>query len=106
MPIGHPFSTGFRVLFEHAMFELRNVFGDGPPQSTFTLSEVASGPRDAGVIGHNPYEVELQRFVSCIRGGGDPELLDVERAIEALRMSIATQRSLAEHRAVALATIR
>jgi len=30
MPRGHPFSVGFRVLFEGALFELHNVFGKGP----------------------------------------------------------------------------
>ena len=43
----------------------------------------------------NPYQVELQRFVDCINGRADPDLLDVERAIEALMLSVATQRALA-----------
>jgi predicted dehydrogenase len=42
----------------------------------------------------NPYQVELQRFVDCIDGRAVPELLDVERAIEALMLSIATQDAL------------
>jgi predicted dehydrogenase len=49
--------------------------------------------RPVPVAERNPYEVELQRFVDCLRGRADPALLDVDRAIEALRLSIATTRS-------------
>jgi len=48
----------------------------------------------------NPYQAELQRFVNCIRGRADPELLDAERAIEALVLSIATQRALEEGQSI------
>ena len=48
----------------------------------------------------NPFEVELQRFVDCIRGRADPALLDADRAIEALLLSLAAQRSLAEQRPI------
>jgi len=40
--------------------------------------------------------------VDCINGRADPEHLDVKRAIEALVLSVATQRSLAESRSVAI----
>ncbi|HEY1880205.1 MAG TPA: Gfo/Idh/MocA family oxidoreductase [Caulobacteraceae bacterium] len=96
MPRGHPFTVGFRALFEGAVFELHNSFGDGPPDSRFTVSDDARGPRDVAVPGWNPYQAELQRFVDCIAGRAEPELLDVDRAIEALTLSTATQRSLAE----------
>ena len=46
------------------------------------------------VIDRNPYEVELQRFVDCIKGRADPTLLDVDRAIEALRLSLAARRAI------------
>jgi predicted dehydrogenase len=46
------------------------------------------------VPARNPYQVELQRFVDCINGRADPELLDVERAIETLMLSTATQDAL------------
>jgi predicted dehydrogenase len=45
------------------------------------------------VANRNPYEVELQRFVDCVRGRADPALLDADRAIEALRLSLATIES-------------
>jgi predicted dehydrogenase len=52
------------------------------------------------VAERNPYEVELQRFAGYVRGTADPGLLDADRTIEALLLSLATQRSLAEHRAI------
>ena len=105
MPVSYPFSAGFRVLFERALFELQNVFGDGTPRSIFTICDDASGPRDVTLRGRNPYQAELQRFVDCIRGQADPALLDVERAIEALKLSIATQRSLEGARAIEIDAI-
>ena len=96
MPIGCPFMTGFRALFEGAVVELRNVFQpDGPPISSFTLSDDGSPPTDVQLEGDNPYAVELRRFVDCIEGRADPALLDADRAIEALTLSHATQASLA-----------
>jgi UDP-N-acetylglucosamine 3-dehydrogenase len=101
MPKGYPFSVGFRALFEGALFELANVFADdGPPQSRFTVADDSSGPRDVPIIGHNPYAMELQRFVDCIEGRATPDLLDVDRAIEALNLSLATQQALAQSQAI------
>jgi UDP-N-acetylglucosamine 3-dehydrogenase len=107
MPVGFPFSTGFRALFERAAFELRTVFGDrGPPQSVFTAVDGTGPPAPVAIEGRNPYEVELQRFVDCITGRADPALLDVERAIEALELSLATQRALAEGGAIGIEAAR
>ena len=96
MPPGFPFSSGFRALFERAAFDHRAVFdGDGPPNSSFTIfTDKAHGTPVAAPPG-NPYQVELQHFVDCINGRADPALLDVERAIEALMLSVATQNALA-----------
>jgi UDP-N-acetylglucosamine 3-dehydrogenase len=106
MPRGHPFSVGFRALFEGALFELHNVFGGGPPRSKFTMCDDASGLREITMRGRNPYQHELQRFVDCIRGEADPELLDVDRAIDALTMSVATQHSLEQARSMAIRAVR
>lgn len=101
MPPGFAFSVGFRALFERAAFDHRAVFeGAGPPKTTFTMVAGRDSAQPVSVPVKNPYEVELQRFVDCIRGHADPALLDVERAIEALVLSVATQRSLAEGRSV------
>jgi len=93
MPPGTPFTVGFRALFEKAVFELQQVFRDGPPESTFTIAEGRAPPRPVHLAGGNPYEIELRRFVDCIAGKADPALLDADRAIEALELSLAVQRA-------------
>jgi predicted dehydrogenase len=74
--------------------------GGGPPESSFTIVDEAGPLAPVAIPGRNPYEVELRRFVDCMAGPADPELLDVDRAIEALELSLATQRALAEGGAV------
>jgi predicted dehydrogenase len=95
MPSGMPFTAGFRALFENACFELQQVFENGPPRVAFTIAEGASPPRPVTLEGGNPYEVELRRFVDCIAGRADPEMLDADRAIEALSLSLEIRRALA-----------
>jgi UDP-N-acetylglucosamine 3-dehydrogenase len=96
MPPGFPFAAGFRVLFERASFDHRAVFEDGPPKSSFTIFNGKAQGTPVPVPSRNPYQVELQRFVDCINGRADPALLDVDRAIEALMLSAATQHALAD----------
>jgi UDP-N-acetylglucosamine 3-dehydrogenase len=93
MPPGSPFTTGFRALFERAAFEHLATFSGGPPKSSFTVAAGTTPARSVPVVDRNPYEVELQRFVDCMLGRADPALLDVDRAIEALRLSLATSAS-------------
>ena len=105
MPKSFAFCAGFRVLLEHGAFELNTVFGDGPPTSTL-LFYPADGAREVVAIeGHNPFEKELRLFVECVRGKAAPDLLDAERAVEALRLSIATQQSLKEARSISLVEV-
>ena len=100
MPPGFAFTVGFRVLFDRAVFEHQAVFDKIPPTASFTIVEEKEPARSIPMPGQNPYEVELQRFVDCIRSRADPALLDADRAIEALVLSTATQRSLEEARSV------
>jgi predicted dehydrogenase len=102
MPPGTPFSAGFRALFETASFELQQIFLDGPPRVTFTIAEGRWPPRPI-TLGGDPYLAELRRFINCIEGRADPALLDADRAIEALTLSLAAQRALAERRTVEIA---
>lgn len=101
-PTGTPFTVGFRALFEDACFELQQVFRGGPPDTSFTIAAGRSSPQPVALHDANPYEVELRRFVDCIDGKADPALLDADRAIEALRLSTATQQALAQGVSVAL----
>ena len=100
MPPGFPFAVGFRALFEGAAFEHQAIFENGPPKSTFTIFDGKAPAQSLPTAARNPYQAELQRFVDCIAGRADPALLDAERAIEALVLSAATQRALAEGRSI------
>lgn len=102
MPPGTPFTVGFRVLFEKAVFELQQVFRNGPPEIAFTIAEGKTPPKPVDLAGSNPYEIELRRFVDCIAGKADSALLDADRAIEALHLSLAARQALAQGRVVAL----
>jgi UDP-N-acetylglucosamine 3-dehydrogenase len=103
MPKSFPFSAGFRAVFERGAFELETVFqAGGPPKSDFTFFPDDGASRAVDLAGSNPYEEELRLFVSTIRGEADGHLLDAEHAMKALSMSIATQRSLRELRAIEL----
>jgi predicted dehydrogenase len=102
MPIGLPFTVGLRALFERGLIELDTVFDEMPPTSRFTLTTDEARETPIAVIGQNPYEVELRRFVDCVLGRADPALFDCERAIEALALSEAAQQALAERRTVDL----
>jgi UDP-N-acetylglucosamine 3-dehydrogenase len=106
LPKSFPFSAGFRVLFQKGAFDLRNVFKDGPPQSTFTFFPDEGDQQAISIAGHNPYEEELRLFFDCVRGEGDPSLLGPEHALNALALSLATQRSLEEQRTIDVASMR
>ena len=100
MPNSFPFSAGFRVALERGVFELENVFEAGPPKTKFTFFPAEGQPHPVTVEGHNPYEKELRVFIESIRGEADPHVLDPEHAMSALELSIATQKSLRERRAI------
>jgi len=93
MPPGSPFTAGFRALFEQAVFELQQVFRGGPPDIAFTIAVGRTPPQPVDLAGGNPYEIELRRFADCIAGNADPALLDADRAIESLELSLAVQRA-------------
>jgi len=95
MPASFPFQLGMRVTGTLGAIEMTAKFGaDGPPEGTLT-SYPAVGEATPVVLDEaDPYEAECRYFVDCVRGEADPELLDAEWAIEALRVSLATQEAL------------
>jgi UDP-N-acetylglucosamine 3-dehydrogenase len=102
LPNSFAFSSGFRVLFEMGAFELKTSFARNPPESTFRFYPEGGSPEAVAIRGHNPYEKELRYFADCLRGEADPTLLDAQRALEALTLSVATQQSLQARQAVAI----
>ena len=102
MPTGFSFSVGIRVVGETKALELSTTFANGIPKTT--LASYARESEEVRVNGQDPYMAECQYFVECVRGDADPQLLSAERALEALRLSIAIQDSLKQQRTVRLAT--
>ncbi|HSZ53351.1 MAG TPA: Gfo/Idh/MocA family oxidoreductase [Caulobacteraceae bacterium] len=103
MPATYPFSVGFRALFETALIVSEAVFSEaGPPKAALNVYPQTGEPWRPDTPAANPYQLELERFVACIRGTADPALLDVDNALAALTLSIATQTSLSERRPVEL----
>jgi hypothetical protein len=88
------FHHGLPRLFERAVFAHLAIFSEIPPKTSFTVAAGTTSAWPVSLANRNPYQIELQRFVDCIRGRADPALLDADRAIEALLLSLATQRSI------------
>ena len=102
MPAGFPFSVGIRVVGEAKVLELSTTFPNGIPKTS--LASYARESEEVRVNGQDPYMAECQYFVECVRGDADPQLLSAERALEALRLSIAVQDSLKQQKVVRLTT--
>ena len=100
MPTGFPYSVGIRVVGETKVMELSTRFSTGIPQTT--LISYAQGSEEVQVRGQDPYMAECQYFIECVRGNVDPQLLGAQRALEALRLSIAIQDSLKQRKVVRL----
>ena len=103
MPNSFPFSADFRIAFERGAFKLDNVFeAAGPPRTSFVYYPAHGSPEDVTLAGHNPYEKELRLFIDTIRGETDGGLLAPENAMKALTLSLATQASVRQRRAIEL----
>ena len=95
MPASAPFRAGLKVVGTVGALELRNEFRDPePPDSSFVFYPTVGDSTPVEIQGHDPYEAECAYFVECVRGTADGSLLDVERAIDALRISLATQEAI------------
>jgi len=102
MPKSFPFSAGYRAVFERGALDLQNVFEAGPPKTNFAFYPAEGSAQRVEVKGNNPYEKELGLFAEAVRGETGGDLLAPEHAMNALTLSIATQRSLRERRAIEL----
>jgi predicted dehydrogenase len=94
MPASFPFSIGLRLTGSTGAFEVSTRFLGPEPTIALTRYGPSGSGEAVALEDQDPYAAELQHFVGCIRGQAEPDLLDVERAVEALRLSVATQQSL------------
>ncbi|HUN51626.1 MAG TPA: Gfo/Idh/MocA family oxidoreductase [Candidatus Sulfotelmatobacter sp.] len=102
LPAGFTFRTGFRALFEGGAYVLETTFDRLPPSSRFEFYPADGPPQPVALAGHDPYAWELRHFADGIAGQADRDLLAPEHALAALKLSLATQRSLRERRTIDL----
>ncbi len=103
MPPSFPYSIGLRIIGSRQALEIATkIVRDEPPETTLTSYPAEGKLTVISLEGSNPYEVECRYFVDCVLGKADPELLSVDRAIEALKLSLATQKSLKDTSRVTL----
>jgi predicted dehydrogenase len=108
MPTSYPFSSNIRVRGEEAVAEY--AFSTAPAADGGNIGEIAAGtlwlyprggkPKSVPVAesGADPFGAEIAYFLDCVERGQPPERGTAEQAREALRVSIAANRSLASGR--------
>lgn len=97
-----PYTIGFKVVFEKGVYELKTVFENYEPKNTFTYQPNGEAIHLVQVEEVDPYKEELKYFIETIKGEKDGKLLDAKHALEALKLSLATQQSLKENKHIAL----
>jgi predicted dehydrogenase len=106
MPPSYPFSAGIRILGEKGVLE--HGFRAAPAedggnigsdvQSFLRLHPNDGQPETIAVEGADPWGAEISYFVDCLEAGRPVERGTGEQALAALRVSLATNRSLASGR--------
>ncbi len=100
MPMGYPYTVGYRAVLDYGVIEHRAVFDNGIPESTLVVHAAGRLSAPLRLRRNNPYESELRHCIDSIRKGTPSELLRADNALAALRLSLATQRSLRDGRTV------
>lgn len=92
MPVSFPYSIGLRVVGDKQTLVFTTTFeGDGAPKQLLMAYPDSGKARVVEYEDGDPYQAECQYFIDCTQGKADPELLSAERAVEALRLSLATK---------------
>jgi len=105
MPGSYPFSSNIRVLCEDGVAEYAfratpaaegegNIGGVDPSARGLRLYRSGAEPETVTAEGVDPWEPEIAYFVECVEQGRQPAEGTGEQAREALRVSLATNRSL------------
>ncbi len=102
MPPSFTFRISARVICERGTIETTlDLPPDRPPRVSLTHYGMEGEPETREVRQGNPFEIECRRFVQCVRGEADPELLGAGAARDALRIAAAARESIARGVAVA-----
>ncbi len=105
MPGSYPFSSNIRVLCEDGVAEYAfratpaaegegNIGGVDPSARGLRLYRSGAEPETVMAEGVDPWGPEIAYFVECVEQGRQPEEGTGEQAREALRVSLAANRSL------------
>jgi len=103
MPRSYPFSSSIRVLGEEGVAEYAFSAAPMEGEGNIGVSSSARGLRLYPRAGHpstvpvesaDPWEPEIEEFVSCVEQGRQPEQGTGEQAALALRVSLAANSSL------------
>jgi predicted dehydrogenase len=107
MPVSYPFSSNIRVLGERGAAEYAfsaapaegggNIGASDAPRG-LRLYPAGGEPTTVPVESVDPWGPEIEYFVECVERGTAPEQGTGEQAREALRVSLAVNRSLASGR--------
>lgn len=106
LPQGSPFSCSLELLGTHGHAAYRMVSGAPTDAADRGVSEVVVSTVDGierrWVPDNEPYVREVEYFAACVTRAQRPQLSPVESAISALRVSLATRRSLDQRTRVRL----
>ena len=100
MPVSYPFTAGLRVLCEGGVLEHRFVAGAGDEVSgSDVVSVLGVHPREGTAreltAAADPWRVQLEHFLACVRGGAAPSDGTFAQARAALAVALAARRSVA-----------
>ena len=96
MPVGFEYRVDFQIVGDEQAIEVATRFSaHGPPQTTVISYPAYGDASEVVLVDANPFETECRYFVDCVRTAADPAFVSAERALDALRLSVATQESIA-----------
>lgn len=95
-----PFVTEFELAGDDGLIEYRSE-DDNPFELHTSVDEPPSQDPIDEVLRKDPYRLELEHFLSCVRTGDEPTVT-ADDAIEAMRISLAARESVERGEPVAL----
>jgi predicted dehydrogenase len=100
MPASYPFTARLRVLCERGVVEHRFIAGAGDEVSGSGVVSVLGvhpkdGPARESSTPGDPWQLQIERFLECVRAGRAPTECTLSQARAALAVALAARASLA-----------